>query len=203
MKIAVQCLYTQSWVDIAKIVVPNIVGYCRKHGYRWNISLIPEPYNAFEKIKSVQTLLEDADAVLSLDCDTLILNYNVRLEDILTANFVVAEDAHGINTGVFGVIKSDWTKSFLEYILSYEKIATCEQDVINLYREDNPDDPNFIIVPQSTFNSYLYNLYPDCLHMVGKDGDYKEGDFILHLPGVGMPERKTIMEQYKDKVIYE
>jgi len=85
MRITLQMLYTKSWRDIAKITVENIVNYCVKHGYNWNIQWLDEPYDAFEKIRHIQRLFEanEADVVMSLDCDLMITNYTVKVEDFL------------------------------------------------------------------------------------------------------------------------
>jgi len=126
-KIVLQIIYTHDWLDIAKIVVPNAVDYCRRHGYSWNIQCVSYPYNAFDKIKNIQTLFNsnEADYVVSMDCDTLITNHNHKIEDYIlpTEDFFICKDYNGINAGC-------WTICISELFLNssiYALMASCSQ----------------------------------------------------------------------------
>jgi len=196
MRICVQCLYTESWKEIAKIVVPNIVNYCRRHDYLWNIQCIAEPYDAFEKIKQIKKIFEvdESDVVMSMDCDAIFTQYNRKIEDVLDDqhSFWITQDVNGINGGVFIAKNDEFANRFLDYLLSFKGIALCEQDAISMYVLDYPEDTQIAVVKQELMNSYRYNLYPEHQDMIGKDGDWKQSDWILHLPGIGMTERLNI-----------
>lgn len=52
-------------------------------------------------------------------------------------------------------------------------------------------------VPQKTMNSYLYELYPTPFHAQkkdyrGRDGEWSEGDFLMHWPGTNNNARIQI-----------
>lgn len=213
MRICIQCLYTKSWLDIAKITVPNITAYCQKKCYSWNIQCIDEPYDAFEKIRQIQGLFErdEADVVMSIDCDALITNYTKRIEDFLKIDswFYVCSDYNGINCGVFIVKNTVYSKIGLDYILSKKEDndVHCEQDALCKYLQvfepiiNKYDYPKVQILPHPSINSYLYHLYHETPTQTHEQGQWQEGDFILHLPGISMEQRKQILSN--TKVIYE
>lgn len=198
-KITVQCLYTSDWLDIAKIVIPNLVSYCGKHGYNWNVQCVGEKYNHFEKIKQIKKTFEnnEADYVMSIDCDATFTNHTITIESIIDEqhSFWITEDVHGINGGVFIAKNNQWCKEFLDYILSFEGVANCEQDAISLFMADNPEDTNIAILPQRIMNTYLYENYPQYGIQTEEKGQWIEcKSFILHLPGIGMNERLNILK---------
>lgn len=211
--ICIQCLYTQSWLDIAKIVVPNIIGYCQKHGYSWNIQCISEPYDAFEKIRQIQGIFQrnEADVVMSMDCDAIITNYTVKIEDFIKDKgwLFLCKDYNGINCGVFIVVNNGYSKIGLDCLLAkqYNLGVYCEQDALDSYlKVIEPiaikyNYPTVEILPHSSINSYKYELYPEIPPQTHEQGQWQEGDFVLHLPGIGMEKRKEILENIK--IIYE
>jgi len=212
-------LYTKGWVDIAKITTPNIVNYCRKHDYSWNIQCIGEPYDAFEKIRQIQGIFErnEADVVMSMDCDALITNYTIRIEDFIEGDernfFFVCRDYNGINTGTFLITKYGGQTKFLNYLLSLKDkniimggksfICSCEQDALNIvmYMYNGLPYSKVKVLSHPSINSYMYELYPEIPPQTHEQGQWQEGDFILHLPGIGMGQRKQILSN--TKVIYE
>jgi len=201
MKICFQLIYTADWVDLAKITVPNIVNYCRKHGYDWNIQSIQGRYSGYLKILNIQSLFaaNDADVIVSLDCDTLITNYNIKIEDYLddTHSFFICEDYNGLNAGVFVIKNSKWSADFLSYILQCEGQSGmyCEQDAILSYMKSFPNNENIKILPHPSINSYLYESYPEIPPQSHEQGQWVEGDYILHLPGMDNQTRIKILTQ--------
>lgn len=209
MRICIQMLYTQGWLELAKVTTPNIVNYCRKHGYTWNIQCIKEPYDAFEKIRQIQSIFEnnEADAVWSLDCDAIITNYTKKVEDYLNEEdyFYVCKDYNGINCGSFIVVKSEWSIRLLEKMIWYSKYDDihCEQDALQRYIKIRGCE-NIKKLPHPSINSYLYKLYPEIPMQTEEQGQWANGkSFILHLPGVGMDTRISIMKDILKDVVYE
>jgi len=200
-------LYTQSWLELAKITTVNIARYCVKHGYSWNIQCIDEPYDAFEKIRQIQGIFErnEADVVMSMDCDSLITNYTIRIEDFINDynSFFVCEDYHGINTGIFIIKNTIDAKILIDYTLPMKGDIgfNCEQDKIEQYFYHSEDNTGIEILPHPSINSYLYELYHEIPPQTPAQGQWIEGSFILHLPGIGMDLRKEILSN--TKVIYE
>lgn len=206
--ICLQMLYTKSWVELAKVTTPNIVNYCLKHGYSWNIQCIDAPYDAFEKIRQIQKIFsnDEADVVWSLDCDVLITNYTKKVEDYLDEEnkLFLCKDYNGINCGSFIVVKSEWSLQLLEKIIYYSKYDDiyCEQDALQRYMKIRGCE-NIRKLPHPSINSYLYENYPEIPTQTHEQGQWNIGDFILHLPGIGMEERFKILNETKQHIIYE
>ena len=209
MKVCMQMLYTQGWLELAKITIPNIVNYCRKHGYSWNIQCISEPYDAFEKITSITKMFEsgEADVVVSLDCDSLITNHSIKIEsfldDVNKAYF--CNDYNGLNAGIFIIKKSDWSGMFLFYCLNLKGVPNMdsEQDAINHFVKYCPIKSKIKILPHPSINSYLYKNYPEIPEQEHKQGEWEKGDFILHLPALTIEKRISIFNDIKYQIIYE
>lgn len=202
MKIAVQILYTESWVDIAKIVVPNTVRYCTRHGYLWHIHCVDSPFNPFEKLSKAKSVLKDADVVVSLDADTLITNHNIKVEDIIGEQesvLYIAKDYNGINAGVFILQRHYLLNTFLERCLlcQGQPGIHCEQDAFVKWVTDFPilTKEAVTFIPQKKLNAYMYELYPEIPQP--QPGQWETGDFIIHLPGVSMEKRKDILSNIK------
>ncbi|XP_020248964.1 probable alpha-1,6-mannosyltransferase MNN10 isoform X2 [Asparagus officinalis] len=79
----------------------------------------------WSKILAVRHYLDRYDWVFWNDADTLVTNSNISLESILKAaighldlhashDLVVTEDTNGINSGVFFIRRSNWSKDFLD-----------------------------------------------------------------------------------------
>jgi hypothetical protein len=191
-------LYTSDWSELAKLSVPNLVNYCRKQGYTWNVQCVSSPFSGYQKILYIQQLFNnnEADLVVSIDCDVLITNYNKRVEDYLSGehSFFICNDFNGINAGVFAIKKTDWSKDFLSYLLlcQGEPDMHCEQDAIIKYTKEFPNDTNIQILPHPSINSYLYENYPEIPFQTHEQGQWVSGDFLLHLPGLSNQKRIEI-----------
>lgn len=193
-------LYTSDWSEIAKISVPNAVNYARKHGYSWNIQAVPQPFSGYDKISHIQNIFDhdEADVVMSIDCDALITNYNIKVKKFLDEqhSLFICKDYNGINAGVFIARKTDWIKDFFSYILlcKGEPDMHCEQDAIVKYMNEFNTGNNIKILPHPSINSYLYESYPDIPFQTHEQGQWESGDFLLHLPGLSMEKRIDILK---------
>jgi hypothetical protein len=201
MRICILILYTEGWSEIAKIVLPNVKEYCDKHGYSLDAILYRDSeYKSdfgYKKLTEIKRLLKNFDIVWSLDMDTLITNHNYKVEDFLGEHdFYITKDVNGINGGSFIVKNSAWSIAFLD-ICGLQKGLEgmhCEQDAINYYY---PNFKDYIkILPHPSINSYKYELYPE--FKLPQEGQWEEGDFVLHLPGLSIERR--IKELKKTKI---
>ena len=205
-KIAVLILYTQGWQDIARIVIPNAQKYADKHGYELLVKKYPEPYLSdfgYKKLEQIRGIFEhgDADIVWSLDLDTLITNHNYKVEDYLKegSDFFITKDVNGVNGGSFIVRNTKWSMEFMDWLLGKkgEEKMYCEQDAIRAYMEEYPVSP-VCVVGHPSFNSYHYSLYPQFENITSEEaGNWYEGNFVLHLPGLGIEQRIEILKNTK------
>lgn len=214
-KIAICVVYTptQDWLSLAQVVLPNLHEYCLRHGYNLFIRIDPIPYNGFSKFTLINYLFntQGFDYVFSLDLDTLITNHNIKIEDFVDSNksFYICRDLNGINCGAFILKAGKWSKAFLNFCLSFEGKVDCEQNAVDIYMGNTIDDLNIKILPHPSINSYKYDEYSPSYGKIGykegdvvlkpshKQGNWEEGDFILHLPGQTIEKRIDIFKKTK------
>lgn len=215
MKLSVATIYTENIKELAIITVEyNKRKYCEKHGYDLNVKTKDFACGdfGFAKIHYVLSLLKGGkyDWVYWCGSDTMITNYNIKLESLIDDNFdfIIANDVWNLNADSFLIKNSPRAIAFFERVYSLYDLyidsngkpidtgerlpdggckAWAEQDAIIDLKEEYKDIIK--IVPQKVLNSYCYALYPTPWHQAGKDclgnnGDWSDGDFLVHWPGV-------------------
>lgn len=202
MNICCFSMWGDNYAEIAAITQPVLQAYCGKHGYSYSELILEGTGNdyAYKKHEYIKELFkQDIDVVWYLDCDAIITNPEIRVEDFLDDDYSVflTRDFTELNGGSI-LIRNDYNgKWFNDYILSRRGQYDNEQNVINAnefsFKEFMKE------LPHPSINSYQYNLYPECASYVGKPelGDWEPGHFVLHVPGLGVERRKEILSQYK------
>lgn len=196
MKIAIQVLYTSSWQGIVDITKKNLSEYCEKHGYHLFLIEYPEPPKSdmgYDKLKRAKKLFEaDYDIVWCLDADANITSHKYRVEEFVndTDYLFISKDVNSINAGSFILKKSEWTNTFIDYCLGkrgQEKMY-CEQNAIEAYMQEFGTD-KIRILNHPSINSYKYQYYKE--HNISEpgQGQWVNGCFVLHLPGIGIDKR--------------
>lgn len=192
--------FTTSWKQIADITVPVMERYCQRHHYGF-IAYECTPYqhyNGKEKIRHILTDLKDGEIGLIMDADCLITNLSVSLHNFIDNehDFYITKHVGNINAGVFIVRKTEWLKKFLEYALENIGKANihCEQDAFAKWLKEHPHDKKIKILNHPSINSLMYGLYPEHPDKVGSDEDWREGNFVLHLPGLGIERRLEVLK---------
>lgn len=204
-RICIQILYTNNWLEIAKIILPIAIQYTNKHGYAIDVKCVDHPFDGYEKLRQIKDKFVNNkyDIVMSMDADTIITNYTRKIEDLIDtdndASFCY--DHNGLNCGIFILRNTTKTKQIIDSALLQQGFEGmyCEQDALNKVKKYF----NYKVVPQYKMNSYLYELYPEVGKQTHEQGQWKEGDFILHLPALSIEKRIEILTEYKDKIIYE
>lgn len=201
MKIAVLILFTGDWKPIADIVLPNAQKYCDRYGYELVAIQQTGIYNGFDKIKYILQLFKNGcDLCWSMDADTLVTNHSILIEDYIDEDngAYFTRDYNGLNCGSFMVRNCQWAEDFLCSVLSLEGEdgMYCEQDAINAHFNRGIDAgyDRIKFLPHPSINSYLYELYPDIPPQKHEQGQWQPGDFVIHLPGVGMDKRLEILK---------
>lgn len=165
------------------------------------------------------------DWIYWVGSDTMITNYDIRLSDLIDDNyhFIISYDIWDFNSDSFLIKNSPEAIKYFDNIwnLIPEYIdnqgnakdfglrlpdgggrAWAEQGaMIDLYN-NNPEYRN-IIKPmhQKFMNSYLYDIYPSAWHQKAKDckgnnGQWSEGDFLVHWPGIDNNKRFNLAIQF-------
>ncbi len=202
-KIVILILYSSSWKEIADIVLPVVRKYCAKHGYEFNFHQFPSFTTdfGFQKLSYTKEIFDDGifNVVVSMDLDTLITNTNIRFEELIDEehDFFITKDINNLNGGVFITKKSMWSEYFLDWCMKAKGVKNihCEQDAIIYYKTLFPNETKIKVLPQQTMNAYLYQEYVEFGIQTKENGQWVEGEsFILHLPGIGMERRLSILK---------
>lgn len=197
MKVVIQVIYTEDWQPLADVVLPNLKEYCERHSYELKVYK-EEVYDHFSKLKKIQERFQllTGCLVVSMDLDCLITNHQNKFEDFVGKAYTIylTEDLNGINGGVFMVKMGDFAKNLVELAIRHQgRVGVhCEQDA---FTQIDEAFPNFIAkLKHPSINSYLYELYPEFGKKKHEEGQWQEGDFILHLPAITQEKRIEIFK---------
>ena len=216
MKIIVQNSYAENYASLGNLTWhKNKVDYAARHEYETRLEVYPNnshlpSYHGFKKIYHVQRIFKEdnPDWVWVTGCDSMITNFNIKLESIIdnAFHFIIAKDQNGINMDSFLIRNSPEGIDFLKFIASnydaYKDHTWAEQQCVI----DNEEKFSSItkIVPQRTFNSYNYDFLPNekpNLDGLGFDGNWQAGDFLIHWPATPLNRRIHFFERYSQHII--
>jgi len=181
--------------------------YCEHWGYPYHIKTEGFQYVvSYEKIKFMLDIMNEHpeyDWLYWAGTDTLITNFYIKLESFIDEDYhiIMAKDINDINADSFMLKNSKESREFFEYIWTlapkYNDHMFWEQQAMI----DNMDKFGhlFKIVPQKTFNSFLYkqlywNIYRSTIDKTGNDGQWAPGDFLLHVAGSFVPKLDVISQ---------
>ena len=220
-KICLASIHTPDMEPLAQITWDqNKKLYCDQKGYSSRVKKQIIPYQGFDKILFLETIINENkfDYILWCDCDTLITNFNKNIEDLIDENyhFFLTTDVNGINGGVFLIRTSPEGLSYFNHI-KQKMYEYASQNKFRFGEEQNAmirtyQDPQFKdiikILTQKSMNSYDYDLYgynrDISIDKLGHQGHWEDGDFIIHIPGFGpdrFQERLGHFKKYINKVI--
>jgi hypothetical protein len=195
--------------------------YCKKHGYSGVLLTQTQPYLGFDKILFIEGLLNTNkyDLILWCDNDTLITNFNFKIESIINDKYdfyICTDYGKHVNAGVFIIKNTDNARKYLSHIKvkMYElqkenKFLFGEEQtaLIHTYKDENFKD-TIKILPQRELNAYPYSGvygHPNGLNdSLETNGNWEKGDFIIHIPGFGPDlyhKRLEHFRRYSQEVI--
>ena len=210
-KICVSTFYTEDIKDLYDLISLSYKKYCDKNNYDFvsrNISYeIYDRHPVWYKIYYIQELLNKYEWVLFVDCDTLLTNDNIKIENFIKdeKDLYISKDINGINAGVMLIKNSEWSKIFLDHCWNIDKndpiyhepgfswnITQAEQRaIIVMIKKFGLDKVEFL--PQNIFNAYIYNTW----NLQYPQGEWNKNSFILHAPGCSLKQR---LEMFKNKL---
>jgi hypothetical protein len=198
---AVASLHDANYKDLAALTDAPKQQYCDLHGYKFFVldEMKYSPITGFNKIHYTLELFKlypDISWLLFSECDAMITNFDVQIEDRIDDDyhFIVPVDRLNINSGNFLVRNSEQGREYLQMIIdseeAYKNVEWAEQQVII----DTIDQYSSIvkIVPQKYMNSYEPEIYDYCdarFDVLGNSGAWEPGDWIVHWPGTHKPTR--------------
>lgn len=197
-----------SFQEIAKLTQPSLIEYAKIHeydyyfqdsGFNTNLKIGWERYTiTLEKFS-------DYKWIFYVDADATIMNHTIRLEnivddnyDIMVARNSISKDWNGINTGVIFFKNSQWTKDFLNFLLTkthLHNIWGFEQSaLIEAYTNNEMDCQKHIKVTKNRlFNSYAHQWYVE--------DNFRVGDFVCHAAGSSNQFREKLFTELNQKII--
>ncbi len=176
--------------------IENKKQYCLSHGYDFidcSKHIDPSRPVPWSKILLMREILEQSSYqwLFWIDADALFMNFDQSIESLIDEDYylIASKDYRfPINTGVFLLKNSEWSRSFLERVYLREDLAQHvlweNQAIIELL--EFPEIAGQIkILPQRALNSYVTDYRPSSQKkLLGEDSLYQQGDFIVHFTGV-------------------
>ena len=207
-KIAIVSIFNEKHKSLSDLTWTNKEQYAEKHGYiaaakTDNFSPEQVHFDKFIHILDVMKTNPDLDWVWWLDNDAMITNFDIGLENLVDDNYhiIMPTDIAALNTGSFIVRNSIQAREWLEFLLSKKKEYKNDnkwfeqQAVIDFYPKFQH---LFKIIPQKWLNSYDYRMYNvEGIDLLGKTGQWEQGDFVIHWPGLPNETRVQLAQQYK------
>lgn len=194
--------------EMAQITDKNKQEYCAINSYKWVCKKgnWRSPDMGFARIHFVKEVFEnnpDAKWLFLVDCDAIITNFTIKIEDRIDDNFHVIYSVYhnGFNVGVALFRNSPEGMSYINDILQLESRYIHhpwkeQQAVIDTY-----DKYKSIIkvVPARFMNSLQCQMYdknqlPTEIDILGSNMLWQSGDWALHWPGAN---HKGRIEQAK------
>ena len=211
-RMAIVSLFNERHKDLAELTwYNNKVNYAVKHGYSAfaktdNFSPDQVHFDKFVHILDVMNKNPNVDWVWWLDNDAMITNFDIKIEDMADNDYhvIMPTDIAALNTGSFLVRNSAQGRAWLEFLLSKkaeyknDKKWFEQQAVIDFYPKFQE---LFKLVPQQWLNSYDYRMYNVAgIDLLGQDGQWAPGDFVIHWPGLPNEARVKLAEHYQQYI---
>lgn len=194
--------------EYQEIVAPGVENkkhYCELHGYDFYYAdnlIDPSRSPLWGKILLLAKVMENSkyNWVFWSDADSLIMNFDKRLEDLIDENYnlILTADFNGINSGQFFLKNCDWSRQFLEDTYSHTEFLhdpTAEQNAMITEITTKPETFQLTkILPQRTMNSYSSDVFGGVV--IEDQVLYQPGDFIIHFASSRKETLRMLMQKY-------
>jgi len=198
-------MFSPSHEELAEVSVPNLQEYCTIHGYDMRIIYIENDKWEYKKHEAFREYFKEGyDLIWYKDVDSVITNLKIPITNFIDDkhDFFITRDFTELNGGSV-IIKNTVPGIFLNdmILINADFLKnTSIQNEQNVYNSIYGYCKNIIKeLPHPSINSYHYNLYPECKEYVGREdlGDWKDGNFLLHVPALQMEQRIKILKSAK------
>ena len=204
---AIASINTDNYQDLADLTDAPKREYCDRYGYKFFVLKETKysPIMGFNKIHYVLDLFNqypDIEWLLFSECDATVTNLTIPMEDKIDNDyhFIIPVDRLNLNAGNFLARNSKQGRAYLQMIVDseaqYKDAEWAEQQVIIDTIDDYLDIVK--IVPQRYMNSYVQEPYDYCdvrTDVLGNSGEWQDGDWIVHWPGLHKPLRMQQAEK--------
>lgn len=198
----------ESFEELADVTDSTKIEYGNIHGYEvylkknnWRSSDMG--FARIHYVKEAFELFPETEWLFLVDCDAIITNYTIKIEDMVDNNYhliyTVYHNGFNVGNGLFR--NSPEGRDYIDYILSLEGKYLPhpwkeQQAIIDTYERYK----NIIkVVPARFMNSlqrqvYDRNQLPTEIDLLGHNMLWQPGDWALHWPGA---DHKGRIEQAK------
>jgi galactosyl transferase GMA12/MNN10 family len=212
-------LHTDNYQPLADLTLEqNKRKYCEIHGYPLVVKTDGWVYErkaiGFDKVPLIREALEkypECSWVFFSESDAMITNFKTKLEQFVDDrfHFILPADINGTNCGNFMIRNSTIGRAYLDSIEAASAIYKDHAMYENQYIQDSVTGTFWKsvikVVPQRLFNSYDYDTLPrypkPCKDALGIDGQWRQGDFIIHFADQTLGKRIDLYKKYKDLVV--
>lgn len=174
----------EDYYDAVELGIVTKTEYCKRHNYDFiclKEVLDPTRPPSWSKLKLIQQVLPKYQWVFWTDADALIMNPNIRLEDLIddTYSVVITSDPWAcISCGHFFVKNTPWSYALLDTLYArtncINHLVWEQQAFIETVQEDPMLMQQIKVLPQRSMNAFPGGP-PGCA--------YQPGDFIVHFAG--------------------
>lgn len=190
--------------------------YAHYHSYAHFVEnsnfLEPNRKPHWAKLPAIWNHLHYYEWILWIDADAFFCNFSTTIEGLLERaradygidekgkDLIIANDMNGLNSGVFLLRNSTWSRDFLERtynIRDWENLEHEQEGIIKLLQQNPSDQAHVQYIPQRWLNSYPGEIM-DAYRIYGQRREtmeYHDGDFVLHLPGMKLEEKLRIAQK--------
>lgn len=207
---AIVSMYNEAHRELGEVTWPNKEAYAEKHGYgsyckTADFEMTPIHFEKLVIMLDLMNANPDLGWVWWLDNDAIITNDEITLESIVDNNYhvIITSDIASLNAGSFMVRNTLQGRNWLQFTLD----KGLEHYKDNRWPEQQPMTDFYLkfkdivkVVPQKIMNSYLYDVYKvPGYDLLDTNGQWTEGDFVLHMPAIPNPTRIQIIKQLGNK----
>jgi len=203
-KIALLTLHTTAYQPLADLTMPGKQEYCERHGYTLVTSqMLPQydPQKGLSRFAATLALLQQGYHVLWTECDVMITNHRIRIEDrLFNHDFVASADINGLNYGVYLAANTMLTQQFFfalcggpQRVLYHEKP---EQESMTRLIYRHPYQHFATMLPQRALNAYAQAHVERQRYPFYESGIWQPGDWMLHLTRDPMETRIALAHEH-------
>lgn len=210
----------------------NKLLYAQRHGYGAICkidNMRPNTGIGYQKIYFVKDVMiehPEYEWIWWTGTDSMVTNFAVRIEDRINNDyhFMITVDVNGINADSFLIRNTPEGMAIIDGIIALEEESIKHWDgeqraialLLGLPVTAAPwpisttipmkEEYQSIVkvVPQRFMNSYNYQFYHyhDHRDKLGINGNWEQGDWLIHWPAVNLEDRLKLTRLYEPYIIY-
>lgn len=197
-----------SYLELSKITMPSYKEYCDIHGYDFYFHQNEGTermgrLSGYAKYDVFLERLKDYDWVFSVECDSMLMNQTIRLENLIDDyhNIVLSRTSNPnlieLNTGPILIKNCEWSINLVKRILEKKEYYNHQMvDQASITDEVNGSSDILSrckIMPLRFFNSFY--------HAWHSENNFRVGDFICHAAGASNDYRAKLFSFLSGNII--